>query len=182
MRLPGFDLVRSRIDDSEQANLLRDSSLRFVRGGRLSPDEKQIAIVEHVNDVGIYLLPAEGGEAKLLLRGRCDRPDWSPDGNTLVFEDISKGAFLLSVIDVRTRKVAVVPESTGLSFPRWSPDGRYLAAVRDNDQAIMLFDFEKQQWSKAADGKSWFPTWSPDGIYLYFISVQGTANTGISEQ
>ena len=182
MRLPGFDLVRSRIDGSEQVNLLRDSSLRFVRGGRLSPDEKQIAIVEHVNDVGIYLLPAEGGKPELLLRGRCDAPDWSPDGNSLVFEDISKGPFSLSVIDVRTKRVAVIPESAGMSVPRWSPDGRYLAAVRDNDQAIMLFNFEEQQWSKVADGKSWFPTWSRDGKYLYFTSVQGTANTAISEQ
>ena len=99
-----------------------------------------------------------------------------------MFRDISKEPFLLSVIDVRTRRVAVVPESAGMSFPRWSPDGRYLAAVRDGDQAIMLFDFDKQQWSKAADGKSWFPTWSPNRKYLYFTSVQGTANTEVSEQ
>ena len=75
-----------------------------------------------------------------------------------------------------------MPESAGISFPRWSPDSRYLAGVRASDEAIMLFDFEKQLWRKASEGRSGWSTWSPDGKYLYFISAQGTANTPISEQ
>jgi len=75
-----------------------------------------------------------------------------------------------------------VPDSANIWFPRWSPDGRYLAGVRHSDEAIMLFDFQKQQWQKVAEGRSAYPTWSPDGTYLYFISTQGTANTQISEQ
>jgi Tol biopolymer transport system component len=180
MRLPGFDLIRSRIDGSEQVKLLQGSSLRFVQGGRLSPDEKQIAVAEEGqgNNVGIYLLPAEGGKPELLLGGRYLDPDWSPDGHFL----ITRGPSSLSVIDLRTKRVNPVPESAGISFPRWSPDGRYLAGVRASDEAIMLFDFEKPLWRKASEGRSGWSTWSPDGKYLYFISAQGTANTPISEQ
>ena len=183
MRLPGFDLIRSRIDGSEQVKLLQGSSLQWVRGGRLSPDEKQIAVVEETNKPGIYLLPAEGGKPELLLGGSYeDHPDWSPDGHFLVVMEVGAEPFWLSIIDVSAKKAIPVPDSANIWFPRWSPDGRYLAGVRHSDEAIMLFDFQKQQWQKVAEGRSAYPTWSPDGTYLYFISTQGTANTQISEQ
>lgn len=182
IRLPGFNLIRSRIDGSEQVKLLQGSSLIWARGGRLSPDEKQIAVAEEAYNVGIYLLPAEGGKPELLLGGSYLAPDWSPDGHFLAVMDTTRTPFSLLIIDVRTRNIKPVPESADIRHPRWSPDGRYLAGDRGSDESIMLFDFEKQQWRKAAEGRSAFPAWSPDGKYLYFISTQGTANTQISEQ
>lgn len=181
-RLPGFDLIRSRIDGSEQVKLLQGSSLQWVRWGRLSPDEKQIAVAEEANNVGIYLVPTEGGKPELVLSGQYLAPDWSPDGHFLVFRDVTREPFSLGVVDLRTKKASAIPESQGMWRPRWSPDGRYIAAIRSKDGAVVLFDFEKQQWRKASDGRSDYPAWSPDGKYLYFVSTQGTANTQISEQ
>jgi Tol biopolymer transport system component/DNA-binding winged helix-turn-helix (wHTH) protein len=181
-RLPGFDLIRSRIDGSEQVKLLQGSSLQMVRWGRLSPDEKQIAVAEGTNNVGIYLVPTEGGKPELVLSGHYLAPDWSPDGNSLVFRDVTQEPSSLGVVDLRTKKASAIPESQDMWRPRWSTDGRYIAAIRLKDGAVVLFDFEKQQWRKASDGRSDYPAWSPDGRYLYFVSLQGTANAVISEQ
>ena len=35
----------------------------------------------------------------------------------------------LGILDLASQKVTVVPGSVGMYSPRWSPDGRYLAAL-----------------------------------------------------
>jgi dipeptidyl aminopeptidase/acylaminoacyl peptidase len=57
------------------------------------------------------LLPANVGEADLF--GRI----------------LNTGSAEINVVDIKTGRVAMVPGSSGLFSPRWSPDGRYLAAV-----------------------------------------------------
>ena len=44
------------------------------------------------------------------------------------------------LLDIKTRKVAEIPGSTGLFSPRLSPDGRYIAAIRLDQTALLLFD------------------------------------------
>jgi Tol biopolymer transport system component len=102
-------------------------------------------------------------------------PGWSPDGNSLVF--VSDREFQktsdppwLFVLDLRTRRVNPVPASTGLLFPRWSPDGRFLAAISVNYANVVLFDFRKRQWVELASGAEFYwPSWSQDSQFVYFI-------------
>jgi sugar lactone lactonase YvrE len=61
-----------------------------------------------------------------------------------------------------------VHDSDGLYSPRWSPDGRYLAAMPSDSSKLMLFDFTTKKWSELAKGGIAFPNWSQDGKYLYF--------------
>ena len=58
-----------------------------------------------------------------------------------------------------------------LFSPRWSPDGRYIAAITTDSQALMLFDRTNQQWKMLARMGIGFPSWSHDGQYLYFDSI-----------
>jgi hypothetical protein len=37
----------------------------------------------------------------------------------------------------------------GLFSPRWSPDGRYIAAITFADLKLVLFDFANQKWTEA---------------------------------
>ena len=78
-------------------------------------------------------------------------------------------------VDLRTRKVTPVPGSEGLYSPRWSPDGRYLAAFPVDQHGIRLFDFQKQEWTTwftSDEGYVGWNLWSQDSKALYFVSRQ----------
>jgi hypothetical protein len=43
-------------------------------------------------------------------------------------------------MDMRTRKVTTLPGSEGLYSTRWSPDGRYIAAMPDDHLRLLVYD------------------------------------------
>jgi Tol biopolymer transport system component len=65
------------------------------------------------------------------------------------------------------------PRSGGenLFSPRSSPDGRYIAGITTDSQALMLFDRTNQQWTELVLMSIGYPSWSHDGQYLYFDST-----------
>jgi len=75
---------------------------------------------------------------------------------------------VIMVLDLRIHQLSVLPSSQGLFSARWSPNGRYIAALSSDSQAIMLFDFRTQEWSELAHAVAAFPTWSHNGQYVYF--------------
>ena len=74
---------------------------------------------------------------------------------------------------MKTREVSVVPGSTGLFSPRWSPDGRYLLAITYGSKKLVLYDFSSQQWADwVTDPNNVdFPTWSADGQYVIYNNI-----------
>ena len=62
-------------------------------------------------------------------------------------------------------------ECNRLFSPRWSPDGRYIAGITTDSQALMLFDRTNQQWTELVRMSIGYPSWSHDGQYLYFDST-----------
>src|SRR5262245_259877 len=128
MTYPECDLWRSRVDGSERQQLTYPPLQASLP--RWSPDGKQIAFSARVPGKAwkIYLIPAEGGVTRQLTQeeGPEMDPGWSPDGKTLVFGDQSK---TIRLLDLSTRQVSILPGSEGLYSPRWSPDGRYIAAI-----------------------------------------------------
>jgi Tol biopolymer transport system component len=75
----------------------------------------------------------------------------------------------IQVLDLKTSQISTLPDSEGLYSPRWSPVGRYLAAMPADSSKLMLFDFATNKWSELAKGSFAFPNWSHDGKYLYFV-------------
>ena len=68
----------------------------------------------------------------------------------------------------------MVPGSKGLRTARWSPDGKYIAALRSTDHSLMLFDFATQEWRRihgqvSGDALSW----SHDARYIYGYNIAG---------
>lgn len=176
-------LWRSKPDGSERLQLTTPP----MEAGwqNWSPDGKQIAFCAKMQDRpwNIYLVPVSGGSPKELFPEEHNfvDPEWSPDGHSLMFGyapdnwwlEVSKPK-AISILNLDTNRTTTLPGSEGLFSPRWSRDGRYVAAMPRSYRKLKLFDFATQSWSELAsstdDQPKVFdtPRWSRDGKYLYF--------------
>jgi len=73
----------------------------------------------------------------------------------------------IHIADLKTSQVSDVPDSENLFSPRCSPDGRYIAALSADSTKLMLYDFEKKNWSQLAVSRFGYENWSHDAKYLY---------------
>lgn len=77
------------------------------------------------------------------------------------------------VLDLATRQVALIPESAKLWSPRWSPDGKYIAAMSNGALSLKVLDIATQRWSNLPENKSVdYPAWSSDSKYIYFMRLE----------
>ena len=172
---PEGTLWRSKVDGSERLQLSYPPL--YASLPRWSPDDKQIAFfsVTPGRPSRIYVVEAKGGSPKELLpeddHPEAD-PSWSPDGNSLVFgSQYTSAAKGIRILDLKTRELKTVPGSEQLFSPRWSPDGKYIAALPGNSQSLVVFDLAKQKWTEVLKGRNVsFPNWSKDGRWIYLLS------------
>lgn len=173
IRTSDSTLWRSRADGSQklQLTLMKTFMMHW------SPDGKKIALMgrEPEGLWKIYEVSANGGEPQAVVnedRNQAD-PDWSPDGQTLVYGRVpelmgeksrEKG---ICLVDMKSRKVTEIAGSEGLFSPRWSPDGRYIAALPLDQQKLMLYDTREKTWRVLMDRPSHDPVWSHDGKWIY---------------
>jgi Tol biopolymer transport system component len=166
-------LWRSR-PDSTQALQLTFPPLEVLHSS-WSPDGSKIAFGAGSD---LYVIPFEGGNPERLVSG--SQPSWSPDGRSILFTlwsvpETGGRRPAIYRLDLSTRETAMIPGSDDFEGPQWSPDGRYAAASDKKDQKLMLFDFNRGQWSELADGVpyGWGIRWSADSNYVYYQHVYG---------
>ncbi len=120
-----------------------------------SPDGREIAFARiSRRDPGIYFVSALGGAERRILATNWKnvnaeyygwgRIDWSPDGRFLVYSDRDKldepdSLFLLSLDTLVSRKLTSPKFQTGDLSPRFSPDGKSIAFIRDMKGAGQLY-------------------------------------------
>ena len=94
-----------------------------------------------------------------------------PRGAAVAYTAEAAGARQLFVLPLRGGlPVQITASEKPVGDPRWSPDGRRLAFVRDD--AIWVIEADGSRESKATGhpaGTS-LPRWSPDGLRLAFVS------------
>jgi serine/threonine protein kinase/Tol biopolymer transport system component len=165
-------LWRSKLDGSEKLQL--SSSPIYASVPRWSVDAKTIVFydVQPGKTTRIYEVPAVGGAPRPLLpddTGPQADPSWSPDGKSLVFGGSGGGGpTMIRILNLNTHQIETVPGSDGLFSPRWSPDARYLVAMRGDSTGLSLFDVKTQKWAMLVPDIVAYPCWSHDGRYLYF--------------
>jgi Tol biopolymer transport system component len=173
--IPEGTLWRSRADGTDRLQLTSASEQAALPVW--SPDGKQIAYVSMKSPQSwkLYLVAASGGTPQEVLTERGSQIDanWSADGSQLMFGDFShdSGGLSIRILDLKTHKLQKVPGSDGLFSPRWSPDGRYIAALSPDNTTLKRFDFQSQTWSNwlvESAGTVSYPIWSADSKYLYF--------------
>jgi Tol biopolymer transport system component/DNA-binding winged helix-turn-helix (wHTH) protein len=168
-------LWRSRVDGSERVQLTSQPMEVFMM--QWSPDGHELAFMarEPGKVWRIYSIDTDGGNLHSILkedRNEAD-PDWSPDGRQIVFGRVpalmgeTAASKSISLIDVATGKTTMIPGSQELFSPRWSPDGRYIAALSIDMSRLMLYDTVTQKWrllqQSVAD-----PVWSHDSKSIFF--------------
>jgi len=111
-------------------------------------------------------------------------PNWSPDGNSLVFGSaFGVAGFpekpLIHVMNLRTRQVSALPGSEGLFSPRWSPRGRFIVAqtVNQTEPKLLIFDFATNKWQELIESTAGYFDWSHDGTYIYLNSTTEYLNS-----
>ena len=146
-----------------------------------SPDGTQILFTDISSDGSekAYVVSSQGGSQRRLLpedSGSETDPNWSPDGSKVVFSTSREGGAdpksVINILDLDSKRVSTVPGSVGMFSPRWSPDGRSIAAVRMNSTTLNIFDIKTQQWSTPYKGVVAYLSWSKDGQRIYFMNFQ----------
>jgi Tol biopolymer transport system component/DNA-binding winged helix-turn-helix (wHTH) protein len=178
---PDGALWRSRIDGSDRRQLTFPPLRVFLP--RWSPDGHQIAFSADLPDSArnVYLISSDGGTPQRILASGQSQADvnWSPDGNSLIFGSLFIATAPIYVMDLRTKRIVTLPGSEGFFSPRYSPDGKYIAAMRaSSPNTLMLYDAASKRWTEVFASQVGYPAWSRDGKFLYF---QRLHNSGAGE-
>jgi len=177
---PRHYLWRSKLDGSEKLQLTNFPSVFPT----WSPDSKMIAFsdVRQIYQRGdgdkpeIYQVPVDGGSPeKLTSEGGLElNPSFWPDGKSIAFMDFPmpgqkiKG---IKVLDLATRRVAIMPNSEGFYAATWSPDGQHLFAVGQDPSRIVLYSAQEGTWRvlKKFEFPWGFSVWSSDSKSIYIV-------------
>ena len=152
------------------------------RAPRISPDGSQVLFTRVEGALtSLFRIPVVGGEPRKILDDAYDG-DWSPDGEQVAFlrdRSVDGGiAVSLGIVDPGgqgSRDILTLKE-TRLWSPRWSPDGRTIAAVQggmeNSPHSILLVDAEtgatRALHPPPPAGRLSAPAWNGDGKALIY--------------
>ena len=108
-------------------------------------------------------------------------PAWRADGKVLLFvkngRDGTRGAAQIMRYVVETKK-AVALTGPGYLSPAWSPDNKYVAAVRTDSFGTDVVILDAKSGAEILrvtnDDHSFSPVWSPAGDAIAFLHLEGS--------
>ena len=179
-----FDIFRQEVGTRERVNLTPGVAANDVQPA-FSPNGAYIAFrSERSPGRGIYIMPASGGEPRLISDAGF-HPSWSADGTEIVVSSFGRDEPTVRSVSTR-HALTIINVASGLrrelaaveaSFPAWSPNGHRIAYWfytgtfgRRDIATIPAGGGEPVLIAKDFAVSNWNPVWSPDGRYLYFVS------------
>ncbi len=174
------------------------SDVKDVGAGYLpvwSPDGTEIAYADTSTSHGVGIMDADGQNRQLVVPTTTspNGVHWSPDGSRLVYANTEGGQSYLAVAD-RTGANEQVLGSVSLTegqylFPRWAPDGSYIAFAFPEETSPGVF--EPDIWLIKPDGSdlhrltnfpngasAYYLDWSPDASELV-VTLSKAGGSGL---
>jgi serine/threonine-protein kinase len=137
----------------------------------------------------VWLMDAQGnilGRVTDMEDGAC-QPDWSPDGERLVFvspcpgkQELYRGSSLF-IVDVDGTGLIPLDTTPGGDFePAWSPDGTQIlfTTLRDGQAHLYLYTLADDSVLSLSRPSAYDcqGAWSPDGAMIGFITTRNGAS------
>ncbi len=168
---------KSKPDGSEAVELV-SASLHPAMPA-ISPDGAEVVFEGDADNSRVsrlYVVPASGGQPQVLVAEKVsvEVPQWAPDRSAVVYTsaDPATGRSHLYVVNRKSGERKMIAGSQGFRNTRWSPDGKYLAAVGDDDSRIALLNWSSGEWVPIAKGNVFSaPIWSGDSQSLFFQDI-----------
>jgi eukaryotic-like serine/threonine-protein kinase len=175
-----WDIFQQRLSQGAPRNLTEDS-LDDDTQPAYSPDGEWIAFRSERQDGGIFVMGARGGQVRKIA-DQGYYPDWSPDGQEIIFSSAQvtdpflRGSNVkLYGVQVASGRLREIDAGLDAVQPRWSPRGLRIAFWGKDAAA------QRDIWTVSARGGDpvrvtndaavdWNPAWAPDGQFIYFIS------------
>lgn len=150
-----------------------------------SPDGRSIAFVRGAERPELFLMRADGGGVRRLVRWRAGggfAPSWSPDGSRLVFVSYARRGAALKTIRSDGTGLVQLPTPVGWFYddPAWSPNGRSLiftggplGGVEAGNvlNIVAVGGRSARPLLALGEAVAQYPEWSPSGERISFIRV-----------
>lgn len=168
-------LWRARADGTEPQQLTYPPMT--LTAASWSPDGARLALRAKLpgQQDKVYIMSADGGPPQAISSLDVNQgiPSWSADGKQIAYGDVPEaygvptGVERISLFNVETKVVTTLTGSEGLWTPRWSPDGKWLAALTVKGGALRIWDVRRRAWFSVNLSGINDLRWSRDGTYLW---------------
>jgi Tol biopolymer transport system component/DNA-binding winged helix-turn-helix (wHTH) protein len=166
--------ISTRGGEPERLQFGQEGGEPSIRGDRLAYARQMVAL-----DVWKRTLKpsrsASPGEKFLVSTAIESGPQFSPDGNKIVFESTRTGAYEIWMCNRDgSNPIQLTHLNTVTGTPRWAPDGEQIAfdtrAPGNADIFVMDSRGGSMRQLTHESSTDFVPSWSRDGRWLYFVS------------
>ncbi len=157
-----------------------------------SPSGKQIAVdCSWAGPRRIWVVDAEGHNPQQVTTDTSEEvahvaPRWSPDGRSIVFQNMERTKFDVRVVNLDTKQLTFVTNDFATDIrPVWSPSGRFIYFTSDRGGGYNLWRAPVQsgisltaalEQVTSGAGQDVDPDISPDGRRLAFATLRQNAD------